>query len=457
MKIKRYFAADMRQAIRMVRDEQGPDAVILSNKRVNDGVEIVAAIDYDAELIDNMAADTPKENKGASEMAMPAMHASRDYRYEPPEADASMVAEKAPLTGVDADEADDSSNEEKLETLLFGAAQNLDTRPTRKPEPHPVNKIEWSQDPSLVSMREEIKTLRGLLESQLTGLAWNDSKRSSPLRAQLMERLTALGIGSRLCRHIAEQVKYTDDVEQNWRQALGILSRNIRVTDDDIISNGGVVAVVGATGVGKTTTVAKLAARYALRHGRNRVALVTTDSYRIGAHQQLKTYGNILGVPVHLANDSEELRDILAKLRNKSLVLIDTAGMSQRDMRLSEQFTMLRSGTTPIRIYAVLSATTQRAALNETVKSFGNVDLDGCIVTKVDESTSLGEPLSVIARHRLPVAYVGDGQRVPEDLHPARANNMVARAVALMQKHAEEPSEEEMAFRFAGKVGNIDG
>lgn len=439
MKIKRYFAADMRQAIRMVREEQGADAVILSNRRVDGGVEIVAAVDYDAELVNKMAAaEKPSATRPEPEPTGPvaytqsaapsgmAQGAERQKPVDPVECLADLISRSAPPPA---------------------AAQA-----SRKSEP----RVEWSQDPSLVAMREEIQTLRGLLESQLNGLAWGEAKRRNPRRVKLLERLTRLGLGSELCRRIAERVTLGENLENNWRQALGLLAHQLPVSGDDILDRGGVVAMVGPTGVGKTTTVAKLAARYALRHGRNQVALVTTDSYRIGAHQQLRTFGNIIGVPVHLANDADELRQILAGLRDKSLVLIDTAGMSQRDMRLAEQFSMLESTGMPVRIYAVLSTTTQRAAIDEVVRAFGSVNLDGCVLTKLDETALLGEALSVVIDQQLPVAYVSDGQRVPEDLQPARANNLVARSVALMQKHAERPADEMLAAAFGQRLGNGD-
>lgn len=420
MKIKRYFAPDMRQAIRLVREEQGPDAVILSNRRVDGGVEVVAAVDYDESLIQKMAEQEPVR---------------REARRPEPAAVDTRPAPPRPVS---------------------------EPKPSARKSPRPsaarsTPRVEWTQEPTLVAMREEIKTLRGILESQLTGLAWGETTRRHPLRANLLERMMRLGLSPTLSHKLVEQVAFENDAEHNWRQALGLLARQIRVSDDDILTHGGVVALVGPTGVGKTTTVAKLAARYTLRHGPNRVALVTTDSYRIGAHQQLRTYGRILGVPVHVANDADELKRTLESLSDKSLVLIDTAGMSQRDMRLSEQFTMLREGAPRIRTYVVMSATTQRASLDEVMRSFRHVRPAGCILTKVDETTALGEALSVIAQNGLPLAYVGDGQRVPEDMHPARAHNLVSRSVALMEKNNVAVEDETMAFAFGGLVSNGHG
>lgn len=412
MKIKRYFAPDMRQAIRMVRDAQGPDAVILSNKKVDGGVEIVAAMDYDEAMVEQMGQQEPA------------------IRAPEPVPRDSLV--QAPSPGPE-------------------PAPRLERTPVN-PDPAPVT---WSQEPTLVAMREEMKTLRSMLEGQLSSLAWSDESRNNPLHAELLERFLRLGIAPDLARVLARQVELGDDVEYNWRQALGYLARSIEVTHDDILNDGGTVALVGSTGVGKTTTIAKLAARYTLRHGPNRVALITTDNYRIGAQQQLKTFGRILGTPVHTARSGEELRQQLQHLQQKSLVLIDTAGMSQHDMRLSEQFSVLREGGTRIKPYLVLSAPTQRHALEETVRAFGHLDLAGTILTKVDEAASLGDSLSAIIRQRLPLAYVSDGQRVPEDLNPARANKLVSLAVSLMQRHSEQLDEQWVAQTFGTRVSNL--
>lgn len=421
MKIKRYFAADMRQAIRMVRDEQGPDAVILSNRKVNGGVEIVAAVDYDEAAVHRMAGGGEEE------------HAAAAVRRTAP----------VPQTATVVDTGGDEAAPQR--------APLSDMVPPRKPVA-PAAKVVWSQDPALVAMRDEIKTLRGMLESQLSGFAWREQKMRHPARAKLMERLLQLGLAPTVCRALADQVPYQGDHEHHWRHALGLLARQVRVTEDDILTRGGVVALVGPTGVGKTTTVAKLAARYILRHGPNRVALITTDNFRIGAHQQLRTFGRLLEVPVHVANDAAELRTVLDGLRDKQLILIDTAGMSQRDVRLSEQLALLHGGAPRVRNYLVLSATAQRSALDETVRAFRNTDIAGCILTKLDEASSLGEVLSVVVQQQLAVAYTSDGQRVPEDLHPGRANKLVSNSVALMQKHGGVAPEEETLANAFGRM-----
>ena len=418
MKIKRYFAPDLRQAIRQVREEQGPDAVILSNRRVEDGVELVAAVDYDESLIAGAwqggtassarAHDTPHSDEPDVETAHPRGHAAPD--------------------------------------------ETPSVRPAA--DPRDASRV---REPALAEMQQEIKELRGLLENQLSHLTWGDLARTQPLRAALLRRLTQLGLAPELSRELADELNEPRDQEHAWRQALGVLAHRLPVTDDDILTHGGVVALVGPTGVGKTTTVAKLAARFALRYGQRHVALVTTDGFRIGAQEQLLTFGRILGVPVQVATERAELQATLASLHDKKLVLIDTAGMSQRDLRLSEQFATLNVGATLVKSYLVLSANTQMTGLDEAVRAFQRISLDGCILTKLDECVSLGGALSVIVRHRLPIAYVSDGQRVPEDMHPARAHSLVSRAVARAQFNGQAPEEEDMALAFGAVATHACG
>ena len=438
MKIKRFFAQDMRHAIRKVRDELGSDAVILSNRKLDRGIEIIAAIDYDESLVADSAA--PAEMPAAApapRATAPACDSAGTY-------DARARYSEAP-----AGEAPASSAE--AAPAQSAAQATAESRPQAR---NPLADIEWDQDPAIIEMRRELQEMRGLLENQLAHLAWGELNRRRPAEAAVLRRLSALGLPSGLCAELAEAAGDAADPEQGWRRALGLLAQRLPVTDDDILSQGGIVALVGSTGVGKTTTVAKLAARYAMRHGPRSVALVTTDSYRIGAHEQLFTYGRILGIPVQVAADHEELHNTLQSLRDKRLVLIDTAGMSQRDLRLSEQFTTLREAGMPIRSYLVMSATTQAEVLEEAVRAFSQGRLDGCILTKVDEAAGLGGAISVIAGHELPLAYVGDGQRVPEDLHPARAQNLVNRALSLQQQAGQETHDDTLAERFGAMAAS---
>jgi len=309
--------------------------------------------------------------------------------------------------------------------------------------------VKWSQDPAIVAMRDEIKQLRGLLENQLAHLAWGDLNRREPLHAAVMRRFSSMELDAALIERLSAPTAHARDEEHAWQLALSELTASVPVAEHDVMDQGGIVALVGSTGVGKTTSVAKLAARYVLRHGQRHVALVSTDSYRIGAHEQLMTYGRLLGIPVQIASDHKELRSTLNSLADKRLVLIDTAGMSQRDVRLSEQFATLTDSGMPIRTLLVLSATAHPSVLEETVRAFSCVALEGAVLTKLDEAARLGGVLSTVINQRLPLMFVTNGQRVPEDLHPARAQNLVQNAAELALS-GDLPAESLMAEKFGG-------
>ncbi len=410
MKMKRYFAPDMRQAIRKVREDQGPNAVILSNRQVTGGVEIIAALDYDEALVNQaLGVHQGAENKAAASA------------YTPSYAEAGEANEAQGR-----DVGWECSSQERAES---GAS-------------------------SLESIQKELKALRNFMEAPLLQFGWGEMRKVQPLRANLLKRLMTLGLAPDLCREIVEQVVNQGQIDNGWAESLKHLAGMVPVADDDILSDGGVVALVGPTGVGKTTTVAKLAARFALRHGRRHVALVTTDSYRIGAHEQLRTYGRILGIPVQTAGDRDELATVLNHARDRKLVLIDTAGVSQRDLHLTEKLSSLSLGEQRIRNYLVLSATGQTQVQSEVIKSFRKAGLHRCILTKMDEASNLGGTLATLIQHGLPAAYIADGQQVPDDLHPARAEKLVKHAVRLMQQKEESLAEETLAFNFGGLVAN---
>ena len=410
MKMKRYFAPDMRQAIRKVREDQGPNAVILSNRQVTGGVEIIAALDYDEALVNQaLGAHQGAENKAAADACAPS-YAEAGETNETQGRDVGW----------------ECSSQERAES---GAS-------------------------SLKSIQKELKALRSFMEAPLLQFGWGEMRKVQPLRANLLKRLMTLGLTPDLCREIVEQVVTQGQIDNGWAASLMHLAGMVPVADDDILSGGGVVALVGPTGVGKTTTVAKLAARFALRHGRRHVALVTTDSYRIGAHEQLRTYGRILGIPVQTAGDRDELAAVLNHARDRKLVLIDTAGVSQRDLHLTEKLSSLSLGEQRIRNYLVLSATSQAQVQGEVIKSFRKAGLHRCILTKMDETSNLGGTLATLIQHGLPAAYITDGQQVPDDLHPARAEKLVKHAVRLMQQKEESLAEETLAFDFGGLVAN---
>lgn len=406
MKIKRLCAANIREAMRKIREELGPDAVILSNQRTAAGFEIMAAIDYDEHSLHSMQPPTAE---------------AAGYSYTPP-LNLETAPEPPPLVKEPAKQAT------AAETAVRAAVGHTPVPPPQRERSATSkadkSRVVWAQDPLLVEMRKEIQVMHNLLEHQLGHLAWGELARGQPHRADLLSQLLDFGFGPDLCLRLAEATADATDPDQAWRQALETFGRQLSVTEDDILTHGGVVALIGPTGVGKTTTIAKLAARYNLRHGPRKVALITTDSYRIGAFEQLSTFGVIMDAPVRLVSTAQELRDAITGFSDKSLILIDTAGMSQRDVRLSQQFALLKD-TPHIRNYLVLAANALHSVLRETATAFGRLPLSGAIITKVDETTRLGAALSAVYEKGLPLAYISNGQRVPEDLQAARIHALI--------------------------------
>ena len=426
MKMKRYFAADARTALNMLREDQGEEAVILSNRQVDGGVEIIAALDYEDSLENSSLGNPAAQHDGVAQQ--PAWRDDvEDYE-------------------------DDIEPAAPSQINAFELRQKLAAQQARDND---------ATDPALAKIRAELQSLRDIMEAPLMQFAWGETTKVKPLYASLLKQLMTLGLSADLSEMLARKIAETGLGKHSWPDALKLLANIIPVAGDDLIKQGGVVSLVGPTGVGKTTTIAKLAAKFALRHGRRNVSLITTDSYRIGAHEQLRTYGRILGVPVQVASDADELQNALAHINDEHfdephLTLIDTAGISQSDIRLAEQLSTLQISGVNIKNYLVLSATGQMMLQDDVVTAFGKAGLQGCIITKLDETASLGEVLSVLIQHSLPVAYVCDGQKVPDDFHQARGKLLVKTAVKLMQKTKQTPSQEELAYTFGGMVSNAN-
>jgi flagellar biosynthesis protein FlhF len=388
MKVKRFVAQDMRQALKMVREALGPDAVILSNKSIDGGVELMAAIDFDQARIAESEERPPARPRADSRSASPAREPRQ--KAAPPEHD------------------------------------------------------------SLEDMRREMRELRRLMESEFGELNWRELGQRQPGTRELLRRLMALGLQADLARGLSERVGEMEDADLAWRKALHLLAGDIPTFESELLEHGGTVALVGPTGVGKTTTIAKLAARFALRHGNRHVALVTVDNFRIGARDQLHTYGRILNVPVRTAASAEELDTVLDALSDRRLILIDTAGMGLRNERFGEQEDLLNQCSHTMTRLLALSANTEPQALERTVRLFATMRPDAAVLTKLDEAASLGGILCTVVRQRLALAFLTDGQRVPEDLQIARPHPLVNRAAELLEHEPVEPDTEYLAFAFAG-------
>ena len=297
----------------------------------------------------------------------------------------------------------------------------------------------------IANMAEELKAVRAMLENQLSGLAWNQTEQNDPARIELIKRLVKLGVGWNLSEKLVNALPVVN--QQAWSTILAEIENQIPVLERDMIDRGGIYALVGPTGVGKTTTIAKIASRFVMRNSPNELALITTDCYKIGAQAQLKTFADLINVPIHVAKTQGELYALLTSLANKKLILIDTAGMSQRDLQLSQQVTSGHEGVTSVRNYLVISAATQLSVMKDIVKSFSQVVLTGCILTKVDEALQLGNVLTVLIEEQLPIAYLSNGQRVPEDLESVRTREFIDRVIVLGQQNTQS-NDNEQAFRL---------
>jgi flagellar biosynthesis protein FlhF len=399
--IRRYVANDMREALASIRTDLGPDAVMLSSRKLPNGVEVIAAVDYDDSLLGGGAA-------------------------------AEAKAEQA-STG----QLDEYAQIARRMSAADGAA------PT-------TAQVAAADSAAESSVALEIKDLRRLLETQLASLAWTDLNRQAPVRARLLRELAKLGMDSTLAGELADEVPAAANYQEAMRLIVRRFGERLPLVTWDMADTGGVFAIVGPTGVGKTTSIAKIAARFVLRHSVDELGLVSTDTYRIGARQQLSNFARILRAPMHVAENADDLRRILDGFADKKLVLIDTAGMSQRDVRLANQFTTLKVEGHAVRTVLALSAGADRACLAEAVKVFKAANPEALIVTKLDEAAALGGVLSLAIVSGLPVAYLSDGQRVPEDLHRAAPKRfwLLQNALKLAANGAAAPDEHELAARF---------
>lgn len=462
MKVKRIFAPDMRQAMRRAREEIGPDAVIVSNHRVAGGVEVVAAHEHEFEAAQaEFKRDYEKKKRKEDQVRILTEDRSRQALDDELKqarmriAEASEQAEKeAPYHAegkrnlqIEQDDEDDlqsilaslKNRQEARKAEFFDDEDPLDS-------PKSIEEVSSPDHSAIESMQQEIQQLKSLLEQQMQAPSrkiWVEEapqrKQAAPVgvEGKLIKRFERMGLTDALIAQLTRGLERDLDVAKAWRITLSKLTDAVPVMSEDYIDRGGMIAFVGPTGVGKTTSIGKLAARYVLQHGSAGLALVTTDTYRIAAHEQLKTFGRILDVPVRVVDENNTLDEVLLSLRGKRLVLIDTAGMSQHEGPSEAQKEMLTGVSVRLKKLLVLSCSSQRQVLEDAYENYQSIGLNGCVLSKLDESGSLGEALALVVEKALPIAYVTDGQKVPDDIEVAQRNDLVSRAVITAQKTLE--------------------
>jgi flagellar biosynthesis protein FlhF len=475
MKVKRFFAPDMRQAMRRVRDEIGPDAVIVSNHRVAGGVEVVAAHENDYEVAQQEFTRKKKVTQ-KRQGQIDVLTKGRDSNLEGELQKARMQIAEANQAGrqnsdmagkvnrqLDADDEDLRSiltslkqRQKQKANVAFQNSLNVSALDEsslgldlQDELSIPPSSSGGANDQMIRSMQDEIAQLKNLLSQQLATSQMGGTAHSKP---PVQRKLELLGVSEKLSSHLLSSMDVQVSPDKAWKSALSKLSESIPVLGEDFIERGGMIAFVGPTGVGKTTTIGKLAARYVLKYGSSSLALVTTDTFRIAAHEQLRTFGRILDVPVRVVDATNSLDDVLHSLRNKRLVLIDTAGLNAQEPHSEAQLEMLEGVSLRLKKLLVVSCSSQRRVVEQAYNAYKRLGLNGCVLSKMDESGSLGEAISLIVEKGLPVTYVTDGQRIPDDIDVAKKSELVSRAVITAQR-AIEAEKNMSALDAAYKMG----
>ncbi|RVT54331.1 flagellar biosynthesis protein FlhF [Rubrivivax albus] len=472
MNVKRFTGRTSRDALMLVRQAFGDDAVVVSTRPCPEGVEVLAMAPESVQQLERVAAQPAAQPAAPARRAPARQAAAASPRATPsvPEQDIEQDVEQLAMSTL-------SFQDYVRERMLKRREQELQAQapqPAARREPTPVPAREAlsamsareslngrdkpaprdmpmlrdapmaHEDPQALPilasslaaeparrenqqpLLDELRSMRGLIEQRFGALAFMEKLQKQPRQAELSQRLLDIGFSPQLVRKLVDSLPEGVD-PLAW--AAGVLEHNLATGEQQpaLEDQGGVFALIGSTGVGKTTSTAKLAAAFATKHGAANLGLVTLDAYRVAAHEQLRTYGRILGVPVHTAHDRASLEDLLDLLSAKKMVLIDTAGMAQRDTRTRELLEMLSHRA--VNRLLVVNAAQQGETIEDVLVSYRAASCKGIVLSKIDEAVKLGPAVDAMIRHRLPVLGVANGQRVPEDWHRLSSHALVQRAL----------------------------
>ena len=499
MQVKRFVAADMRRALELVRQELGPNAVILSSQRHPKGVELLTTLEQASMVPEESLGMVPGDDQStgdesplvsdaawgeqaAVDNAVKAHFDAQEPTYQEP-----AVSMQTAFSGRNSEQLAaeiEQARERMFEARKAQAAQDEAANPdfashlqqatqagtaeltpqmstqigartnafagTAKSEHSTLTKPTNDDEGALQSLQEELASMRTLLHEQLGRMSYGHMATHTPVQAKIWRRFSRMGLSANCAESVLNAVAMKDyqTIGEAWPAAIAALSHQVPALTHDVAAQGGVVALVGPTGAGKTTTIGKLAARHVLNHGADSVALVTIDTYRLAAHDQLRSLGRILGVSVKVVSDHNELPAVLASLADCSLVLIDTAGLRHSDPLLTAQLASLKQNPA-ISSYLVLPSNSQTQMMRASIQAYQAAGLRGCVLSKLDETASLGEAIGVIAESALPLAYTTDGQHIPNDISLAKPHQLVTRAVALMKQN---PIDEERVINDFASV-----
>lgn len=466
MNIQRFTAATSREALAKARMTFGDGTLILSNRPTENGVEVVAT----AEDAIGSLQDSPLTSRSKSTNAPP--RPSSPANVDPNSKAADDAAQLAMSTLSFQDYVRERMMRKQQESLLIAspASDASETKPKARPTAAPqrpadrslLNKVigksrsmDIREEVESQGLLKEIGALREMMEDRFSALAWLGHARQDPIQANLMLKLIRAGYSANLARTVLERMPPGLNAADSVHWVVDVLERNLRTDADGPLlhEEGGVFALVGTTGVGKTTTAAKLAGICAKTYGAASVGLITLDTYRVGAHDQLRAFGKMLGVVAHLAHDQIALQDLLGLLSNKKMVLVDTTGLAPRDPRRQEVLDTL--SVPGVKRLLVLNAAAQGDAMDEAVSAFKYQQPQGTVLSKIDEAVKLGTAIDVAIRNQLVLRGITNGQRVPEDLEGADAARLVRMSMRSTGSSAYDPKAADLGFYFSQQGSNI--
>jgi flagellar biosynthesis protein FlhF len=474
MNIQRFTAPTSREALAKARMVFGDGTLILFNRPTENGVEVVATAEESLTALDkDHAAQSGQQNSKPRQNAQPSYQEIAS-KVEDDAAQLSMstlsfqdyVRERMLRKRHEAEQ-----NEKAATAATASPAQErlrpIVATPKTVPTPEalpsralsartvPVRKTPAPQTSALPQgIAEELHAMKDLIEDRFNTLTWLGQARQNPIQSNLMLKLIRAGFSPTLSRTILERMPEEMDATQAVKWVMDILERNL-LTDSEglpLQEEGGVFALIGATGVGKTTTAAKLAGLCARAHGPASVGLITLDTYRVGAQEQLRAYGKMLGVVAHLAHDRAALQDLLGLLSNKKMVLIDTTGLAPRDPRKREMMDLLDLPN--VKRLLVLNAGGHGDTLEDVVCAFKSPSAQQVIFSKVDEAVKLGPAIDAAIRHQLVLRGVTTGQRVPEDWEAPDAAKLIRASMRTSGNSAFDPKISDLGFFFNQPAGS---